>query len=119
VKPGSHKLTRVYRVKGAIEQYQEIKNNQPDSYNFTENDLNMLGYQLLWRDMNEAAIEVFKLNIQAYPQSANPFDSLGEAYMASGVEELAIENFEKALSLDSNIPSAIDALKKLKPTSDD
>jgi len=118
----SETLTYTIMVKGieaAIEQYQEIKNNQPDSYNFTENDLNMLGYQLLWRDMNEAAIEVFKLNIQAYPQSANPFDSLGEAYMASGVEELAIENFEKALSLDPNNPSAIDALNKLKATSED
>ena len=106
-------------IEAAIEQYLELLNNQPDSYYFAENDLNMLGYQLLWRDMNEAAIEVFKLNIQAYPQSANPFDSLGEAYMASGIEELAIENFEKALTLDPNMPSAIDALKKLKPTSED
>ena len=105
-------------IEAAIEQYQDLKNNQPDSYNFAENDLNMLGYQLIWRDMNEAALEVFKLNIQAYPQSANLYDSLGEAYMAIGIEELAIENFEKALSLDPNIPSAIDALKKLKPASE-
>lgn len=104
-------------IEAAIEQYQELKNNQPDSYNFTENELNMLGYQLLWRDMNEAAIEVFKINIQAYPQSANPYDSLGEAYMASGVDVLAIENFEKALSIDPHLPSANEALKKLKPTS--
>ncbi|NIS81008.1 MAG: MBL fold metallo-hydrolase [Anaerolineales bacterium] len=106
-------------IEAAIEQYLELKNNQPDSYIFTENELNMLGYQLLWRDMNEAAIEVFKLNVQAYPQSANPYDSLGEAYLASGDEEQAIENYEKAVSIYPNMSSAVDALKKLRPTSED
>jgi len=118
----SEPLTHTIVEKGidvAIEQYHELKNNQPDSYNFGENDLNMLGYQLLWRDMHEAAIKVFKLNIQAYPQSANPYDSLGEAYVASGNEELAIENYEKALAINPNWPSAIDALEKLRPTGND
>ena len=71
----------------------------------------MLGYQLLWRNMHEAAIKVFKLNTQAYPGAANPYDSLGEAYMAIGNEELAIEDYEKALSINPEMPSAIDALK--------
>ena len=115
----SEPLTHTLVEKGidaAIEQYHELKNNQPDSYNFGENNLNMLGYQLLWRNMHEAAIKVFKLNIQAYPESANPYDSLGEAYMASGNEELAIENYEQALAINPNLPSAIDALEKLRPT---
>lgn len=101
-------------VDAAIEQYHELKNNRPDSYNFGENELNILGYQLLWRDMHEAAIQVFHLNVQAYPQSANPYDSLGEAYMASGNKELAIENYEQALAINPNLPSAIDALEKLR-----
>ncbi len=103
----------------AIEQYQELKTNQPDAYNFGENDLNMLGYQLLWREMYEAAIQVFKLNIQAYPESANPCDSLGEAYVACGNKELAIQYYEKALAINPETPSAIDALKKLRPASED
>jgi tetratricopeptide (TPR) repeat protein len=106
-------------IDAAIEQYQDLKKHQPDSYNFAENELNMLGYQLLWRDMNDAAIEVFKLNTQVYPGSANPYDSLGEAYMVSGIDELAIESFEKALSINPDMYSAIDALKKLKPASED
>ncbi len=121
-KPISEPLTYTIMDQGieaAIEQYMELKKDQPDSYTFAENDLNMLGYQLLWRDMKEEAIEVFKLNIQAYPQSANPYDSLGEAYLASGDEKLAIENYEKAVSIDPNFSSAVDALKKLEPTSED
>ena len=85
-KPIAEPLTHTIMEKGiaaAIEQYQELKKNQPDSYDFSENQLNMLGYQLLWRDMTEAAIEMHKLNTQAYPDSANPYDSLGETYEAS------------------------------------
>ena len=102
-------------ITAAIEQYHELKKSQPDSYNFGENELNMLGYQLLWRDMNEAAIEIHKLNTQAYPDSANSYDSLGDAYEASGEVELAIENYEKVLEIDPEMPSAIEALKRLKP----
>jgi cyclase len=110
-------LTHTIMEKGiatAIEQYHQLRKNQPDAYNFGENELNMLGYQLLWRDMNEAAIEVHKLNILAYPDSANPYDSLADAYEASGEIALAIECYEKVLELDPEMPSAIDGLKRLK-----
>jgi len=106
-------------IEAAIEQYMDLKNNYPDSYIFDENDLNMLGYQLLWREMNEEAIEVFKLNVQAYPQSANPYDSLADAYLSIGDEKLAIENYEKAVLIDPSFSSAVDALNKLRPTSED
>jgi cyclase len=100
-------------VKAAVEQYNELKKGQPDAYDFGENQLNMLGYQLMWRDMLEAATAVFELNIQVYPESANPYDSLGELYMTSGDKELAIEYYQKALALNPNMPSAIDALERL------
>ena len=101
-------------IEAAIKQFHELKKNQPDSYDFGENQLNLLGYQLLWREMNEAAIEIHKLNTQTYPEAANPYDSLGEAYMANGDTELAIESYEKALELNPDTPSAIEALKELR-----
>ena len=101
-------------IHAAIEQYHALKKSQPDSYNFGEYELNMLGYQLLWREMNEAAIEIHRLNAQAHPDSANPYDSLGEAYEICGEVELAIESYEKVLELNPEIPSAIEALKRLK-----
>ena len=102
-------------IQTAIEQYEKLKKDQPDRYNFGENELNMLGYHLIWREMNDEAIEVYKLNIQAFPDSANPYDSLGEAYQSLGQRELAIENFEKALVINPKMDSAIEALEKLKP----
>ncbi len=113
----SEPLTHTIMEKGigaAIEQYQKLKKDQPDSYDFGENQLNMLGYQLLWREMTEAAIEVHKLNIQAYPDSANPYDSLGETYEASGEVWLAIESYEKALEFNPEMASAKVALKRLR-----
>lgn len=121
-KPASEPLTQTIMDKGveaAIEQYRDLKANHADGYTFTENDLNMLGYQLLWREMNEPAIAIHKLNIEEYPDSANPYDSLGETYEASGRVELAIEAYEKALELNPDMPSAIEALKKLRVASED
>jgi len=101
-------------VHAAIEQYHTFKRTQPDAYNFDEYELNMLGYQLLWRDMKEAAIEIHKLNAQAYPDSANPYDSLADAYEASGKVALAIESYEKALEREPGMDSAIEGLNRLK-----
>jgi glyoxylase-like metal-dependent hydrolase (beta-lactamase superfamily II) len=118
VKPSiSEPLTSTILEQGqeaAVEQYRDLKENQPESYNFGEGELNTLGYQLLRRDMLEAAVEVFKLNVKAFPNSANPCDSLGEGYAAMGKQELAIESYEKALANDPEFPSAIAALKNLR-----
>jgi tetratricopeptide (TPR) repeat protein len=63
--------------------------------------------------MIKEAIEVFKLNIKAYPESFNVYDSLGEAFMISGDKELAIENYEKSLVINPDNKNAVKMLKKL------
>jgi tetratricopeptide (TPR) repeat protein len=101
-------------IDAALEQYQELKRNQPEDYSFGENDLNLLGYQLLWRDMKEAAVQVHELNTREHPESVNPYDSLGEAYEALGDKKAAIESYQKALDIDPNFESSSEALKRLK-----
>jgi len=78
-----------------------------------ESDTNAFGYSLLRRKQVNEAIEVFKLNVEAYPQSANAYDSLGEAFMLKGDKEKAIENYQRALALDPTMESAKRALQKL------
>ena len=56
---------------------------------------------------------MLKLNVEAYPQSANAYDSLGEAYLVGGDKEKAIENYRKALAIDPTMESAKQVLKKL------
>ena len=56
---------------------------------------------------------MLKLNVETYPQSANVYDSLGEAYLVSGDKEKAIENYRKALALDPTMESAKRVLQRL------
>lgn len=62
--------------------------------------LNNLGYQFLQNELPLAAIEIFKLNVEMFPDVANCYDSLGEAYMMTGNKEKAKENYAKVLQMD-------------------
>lgn len=64
-----------------------------------EPTLNLIGYLLLMVDRKAEAIEAFKENAAVYPQSANVYDSLGEAYEKTGNLPLAKENYERAATL--------------------
>jgi len=79
-----------------------------------ENGLNAQGYMLLGAGKHKEAIEVFKLNVQFFPESWNVYDSLGEAYAAAGNNSLAIVNYEKSVQLNPKNESGKAALAKLK-----
>ncbi len=98
-------------IDAAVTQYYDLKANQPDAYDFSEDELIGLGYGMLHAKKIEAAIEVFKLSVEAYPQSYNTWDSLAEAYMDHGDKELAIKNYQKSLQLN---PANENGAKRLK-----
>jgi len=66
----------------------------------TEVQINAYGYQLLNANEIDKAIDIFILNTKRFPNSANTFDSLGEAYVKKGDKKNAILNFKKSLSLN-------------------
>jgi len=99
----------------AIKAYQSLRTANDIAYDFSESELNSLGYQLLYGNHKKSeAIEIFKLNTAAYPRSSNAFDSLGEAYQVSGNKELAIKSYGKAVELDPTNLHAVEMLKKLR-----
>ena len=61
-----------------------------------------------------AAVQIFQLNVESYPDSANVYDSLGEAYADHGDRELAIKSYEKAVQLNPNNQGAKEALDGLR-----
>jgi hypothetical protein len=82
-----------------------------------ENDLNLLGYNLMGQKKLDEAIEIFKLNVKTHPQSWNVYDSLAEAYLNKGDKPAAVENYTRALSMvkdDVNKKRINDTLSKLK-----
>lgn len=64
-----------------------------------ENLINLLGYQYLLENKPEEAIAIFKTNVERYPGSANPYDSLAEAYERGGRLDLAEPLYDKARTL--------------------
>ena len=98
----------------AAEGYKKIKREKPNNNTVTEERLNNLGYSLLQQKKTAEAIAVFKANVEMYPQSANVYDSLGEAYMVNGDKALAIANYKKVLELNPKSQNAINMLKKLE-----
>jgi uncharacterized membrane protein len=98
----------------AVRQYHDLKVSAPATYNFDENQLNDLGYQLIRTNQIKNAIRVLQLNAEAYPQSSNVYDSLGEAYMDDGDLPLAIANYQKSLQLNPKNANAIKILRKVK-----
>jgi CubicO group peptidase (beta-lactamase class C family) len=101
-------------VAAAVRQYRELKATQAAAYSFAESELNTLGYQLVAAKKLKEAIEVFKLNVEAYPQAANPYDSLGEAYLMAGERGLALQNYRKAVELNPQNTNAVAIIKNLE-----
>jgi CubicO group peptidase (beta-lactamase class C family) len=81
---------------------------------FDEQQLNGLGYDLIHQHNLDAAIAIFRLNVEMYPKSANAYDSLGEAYMDHEDRTLAIASYERSLALDSTNANAARRLAKLR-----
>lgn len=81
---------------------------------FDERSLNSFGYELLRAKDMEGAITIFRLNAEQFPQSANVWDSLAEAYLASGRTELSAIYYRKSLELNPDNENALHQLKKLK-----
>jgi tetratricopeptide (TPR) repeat protein len=100
-------------VDAAIKQYRELKANQAAAYDCAENEFIGLGYGLLHMKKFREAIEIFKLSVEAYPQSYNAYDSLGEAYMDNGDKALAIKNYQKSLELNPGNANGVEKLKEL------
>jgi len=83
-----------------------------------ERELNTLGYVLLAAERYDEAILAFKLNTLMYPESANTYDSLGEAYLKVENRELAINNYIKSLQLDENNENAVLMMQEILNTND-
>jgi len=101
-------------VDRAVERYRQLKLENADGYNFGEGQLNVLGYRLLQHHKAREAVAVLRLNAEAFPASANVYDSLGEAYAAAGDRKNAVINYEKALAMNPRNVGAMEMLRWLK-----
>ncbi len=102
-------------VASAVEMARKLVTACPDCDLVQEATLNRLGYKYLyfWGHI-DTAVDIFRLNVELHPESANPYDSLGEAYAFGGQTQLAIANYRKSLELDPTSENAKAALRRLE-----
>ena len=110
-------LTELYMAGKLDELQAEAKRMVKDPvYRFFdfEKEFNDTGYRLMNRDQLEPALLVFQLNTQLFPESANTWDSLAEAYWLNGQPDKAIEYYTKAIEMDPDGSTGENARKMLK-----
>jgi len=95
-----------------VSEYREFKASYPAD-SLGEDLLNSLGYEMLQQDRLPQALAVFRLNVEEYPTASNPYDSLGEAYMAQGDLALSVANYQKSLELDPSNRNAVNRLEEI------
>ena len=108
-----HEIINESGIDKAVEVYNQLKEEEGEIFDFSEGELNFLGYTFLRQNKYDEAIKLFQLNIDAYPESYNTYDSMGEALMNKGDKEGAIKNYKKSIELNSQNLNGYTMLKKL------
>jgi len=94
--------------------FHEARQRDPNAYVFPEFLMNLLAYTRLQAGDKDEAIQLFKLNTEAYPASANAQDSLGDGYLAAGQKDRALAAEQKCLALLPADPASADFKAELK-----
>lgn len=113
--PGTRFLQAVLEKGGeeASRIFPEFRKTYPEKFN--EAAVNRAGYQLMSVRRFKEAVAVLKLNVDAYPESANVYDSLAEAYLNNGDKALAITYYKKALeAIPKDLRTDKELLEQLK-----
>jgi tetratricopeptide (TPR) repeat protein len=98
----------------ALTLYRQYKKQYPEQTLIREKVLNRIGYEFIWAGDPERSIDIFRLNVEAYPESAEAYDSLAEAYLVNGKKALAVRCYRKSLELNPKNTNAIEKLRKLE-----
>lgn len=112
-------LASIFRIdfnENPTKAYQNFRASKSDTitYDFALRDLNNFGYDLLNNKQHQKSIEVFKFLAEEFPENANIFDSLGEAYFITEDYENALKSFKKALELNPDIKTSKDYIKRIE-----
>jgi dienelactone hydrolase len=86
-------------VTQVTEQLLEARRKDPEAQLFPEVTVSTIGQDHLRAGEPKLAVDVLKLLLLAYPDSADAEDNLADAYLADGQKDLARQHAERALAL--------------------
>ncbi|PKK83021.1 MAG: hypothetical protein CVT49_10785 [candidate division Zixibacteria bacterium HGW-Zixibacteria-1] len=82
-----------------VELFEKFRLQDPDYRIFREVMMNALGYEMLQSNRLDDAVQIFRLNTIAYPNSANCWDSYADALTASGDNDGALKCYEQVMKV--------------------
>jgi len=96
--------------------FSEFKRRRADTarYFIDTSGINNFGYELLNDGKHNEALEVFTFFTEEFPENANAYDSLGEAYFSSEDLDNALLNYKKSLELNPNNTNAKAYIQKIE-----
>jgi len=97
----------------ALSRIRDLRDKGKDIY-IQEAGLNEMGYYWMGQGRIDDAIEIFKFNVELFPDSWNVYDSMAEAYMKDGNTKKAIKCYKKSLQLNPDNKNGLEMLKKLE-----
>ncbi len=98
----------------ALKAYTDLKSSNPNDEAVNEEALNNFGYQLLSAHLTQQAQDLFYINMNLYPQSANVYDSYAEACLKLGDKAQALEFYKRTLSMQPQNPNATRIVAELE-----
>jgi hypothetical protein len=98
--PGFKEVLDQRGIDEAAAYFRDHRRRDSTALLFTEAQMNGLGYARLSRGRVKEALAAFRLNIEAFPESFNVYDSYGEALMADGQYERALDNYARSVELN-------------------
>jgi CubicO group peptidase (beta-lactamase class C family) len=105
----------------ALAGYRKLLAANPKDPAVAENRFNQLGYEALQKKDYTKSIAIFRINTELYPDSANTYDSLGEALEASGDKAGAVAMYKKCIEIAAkqgdvgqNGPAKVHSQERLK-----
>jgi tetratricopeptide (TPR) repeat protein len=102
IPPEVHDLDLIEQPGGATKVAKELQDARDHDRKVAlmpEAMVNTMGYEHLQTGDVKGAVEILKLNVVEYPNSANVYDSVADAYLADGQKDLARQNTKRALEL--------------------
>jgi len=93
--------------------YQRWQQAHPNSHLHTARVINREGYDKLKNGQVDAAITLFTVYTKLYPDDANAYDSLAEAYKAIGDIAMSIKHYKRAIEMNPNNVRAKQVLREL------
>jgi CubicO group peptidase (beta-lactamase class C family) len=99
-----------------VEELRRGHEASPSGPEYSEAALNEKGYDLLRQGFTDAAVGVFRLNVELEPRSANAADSLAEGLEKAGDAAGALSYYRKALELLDAFPERNAGFRASRPS---